>query len=48
MANVVGTVSIIFNKHLQYSSSVTKSANSYFNGSSASIFRISTDYSINP
>ncbi|MFL0247736.1 hypothetical protein [Candidatus Clostridium stratigraminis] len=48
MANIVGTVNFILNKHWQYSSSVTKSANSSFYGRSASVFRISTDYCINP
>lgn len=48
MANIVSTVSLTLNKHWEYSSSVTKSAISCFNGRSASIFRISTDYCINP
>jgi hypothetical protein len=48
MGNIVGTANFILNKHWQYSSSVTKSANSSFNGRSACIFRVSTDYCINP
>ncbi len=36
------------NKQWKYSSSVTKSAILGFNGRSASIFRISTDYCANP
>ncbi|SFC87806.1 hypothetical protein SAMN05421842_1129 [Clostridium uliginosum] len=48
MANIVSTVRIILNKRWKYSSSITKSAISAFNGRSASIFRISTYYSVNP
>lgn len=48
MVNVVGTVDMVLNKQWKYSSSVTKSAISDVNGRSASFFRISTDYCINP
>ena len=48
MANIVGTVRVTCKKILEYSSSFTKNGMSAFNGRSASIFRISTDYSINP
>lgn len=48
MGNIVCTVKSILNKQWKYSSSVTKSAISAINGRSASIFRISTDYCINP
>jgi hypothetical protein len=50
MANIVGTMELTFNKQWKYgsSSSVTKSAILTFNGRSASIFRIDTDYCINP
>lgn len=48
MANIVGTVKFTLNKQWKYSSSVTKSAILDFGGRSASIFRISTDYCINP
>lgn len=48
MANIVGTVEVTLNKQWKYSSSVTKSAISGFNGRGASIFRISTDYCIKP
>lgn len=49
MANIVGTDKFTLNKQWKYScsSSVTKSANSGFNGRGASIFRISADYCIN-
>ena len=48
MANIVGTVRVTCKKILEYSSSFAKNGMSAFNGRSASIFRISTDYSINP
>lgn len=48
MANVVGTIGFNLNKQWISSSCVSKTAISAFNGRSASIFRISTDYSINP
>ena len=48
MANIVRTVEVILNKQWISSSSFIKTAISVFNGRSASIFRISTDYSINP
>lgn len=48
MANVVSTKGLALNKQWIYSSCVSKSATSYFDGRSASFFRISTDYCINP
>lgn len=48
MSDIVCTVKFTINKQWKYSSSVTKSAILAFNGRSASIFRISTDYCINP
>lgn len=48
MAYKVGTVKFVINKQWKYSSCVTKSAISDFDGRSASIFRISTGYCINP
>lgn len=48
MDNIVSTVMVTLNKQWKYSSSVTKSAILGSNGRSASIFRISTDYCINP
>lgn len=48
MANIVGTVKFTLNKQWKFSSSISKSANSSFDGRGASIFRISTDYCINP
>lgn len=48
MANVVSTVKFKLNKQWKYSSSVMKSAILGFHGRSASIFRKSTDYCINP
>ena len=48
MANIVGTVRVTCKKILESSSSYAKNGMSAFNGRSASIFRISTDYSINP
>lgn len=48
MTKIVGAVKVISNKQWKYSSSVTKSAISSLKGRSASIFRISTDYCINP
>jgi hypothetical protein len=48
MANVVSTLKFTINKRCKYSSSVMKIAISVVNGRSASIFRISTDYCINP
>jgi hypothetical protein len=48
MANVVSTLMFTINKRCKYSSSVMKSAISVVNGRSASIFRISTKYYINP
>lgn len=48
MVNVVSTVRFNVNKQWKYSSSVMKSAVLGFSGRSASIFRKSTDYSINP
>lgn len=46
MANIVGTVKFIINKQWKYSSSVSKNGFQRFDGRSASIFRISTCYSI--
>ena len=46
MANIVGTDRVTCKKILEYSSSYAKNGISLFNGRSASIFRISTDYSI--
>lgn len=46
MVNIVGIYKINSKKILEYSSSYTKNGISAFNGRSASIFRISTDYSI--
>ena len=46
MANIVGTVRVTCKKVLESSSSYAKNGISAFNGRSASIFRISTDYSI--
>lgn len=48
MANIISTVGFSINKQWKYSSSVVKSAISCNYGRSASIFRISTDYSVNP
>ena len=48
MANIVGTVRVTCKKILESSSSYAKNGMSAFNGRSASIFKISTDYSINP
>jgi hypothetical protein len=48
MSNIVGTVNLTLNKRWTFSSSVTKTAILDFNGRSASIFRISTNYCINP
>lgn len=48
MANIVGTVEFITNKQWISSSSFTKTAILAFNGRSASIFRINTNYSIEP
>ena len=48
MANIVGTDRVTCKKILESSSSYAKNGMSAFNGRSASIFRISTDYSINP
>lgn len=48
MADIVGTVKFTLNKQWKYSSSVTKSAISSCKGRSMSIFRINTDYWINP
>lgn len=48
MANIVGTVTFTLNKQWNHSSSVTKSGILDFNGRGVSIFRISTDYCINP
>jgi hypothetical protein len=48
MENVVSTVKFTSIKQWKYSSCVTKSAISDFNGRSASFFRISTDYCVNP
>ena len=48
MVDVVSTVKVRINKQWKYSSSVMKSAILGFSGRSASIFRKSTDYCINP
>jgi hypothetical protein len=46
MDNIVSTDRVTCKKILEYSSSYAKNGISSFNGRSASIFRISTDYSI--
>lgn len=46
MVNIVGTNSVNNKKILESSSSYAKNGISALNGRSASIFRISTDYSI--
>jgi hypothetical protein len=48
MANIVGANRVTCKKILEYSSSYAKNGISFLNGRSASIFRISTNYSINP
>ncbi|WP_185966849.1 hypothetical protein [Clostridium sp. HBUAS56017] len=48
MRNIVSTVNFTLNKRWTFSSSVTKTAILGVNGISASIFRISTNYCINP
>ncbi len=48
MANIISTVGLSVNKQWKYSSSVVKSALFDLNGRGASIFRISTDYCVNP
>lgn len=48
MDSIVSTVKVTLNKQWKYSSSVTKSDILVFNGRSASIFRISTGYCVNP
>jgi hypothetical protein len=48
MACIVSTVGLSINKQWKYSSSVVKSAFLELNGRSASIFRESTNYCINP
>jgi hypothetical protein len=50
MEKLVSTVTegLAVSKQCKYSSSVTKAGNSFFCGRSASIFRICTDYCINP
>lgn len=48
MAKVIGTNMVALNKQCKYSSSVSKNGICSFDGRSASIFRISTNYSINP
>lgn len=48
MANIVSIFKFTTNKQWKYSSSVQKSAILGFNGRSASIFRINTNYCINP
>ena len=48
MANTVGTVRVTCKNIMESSSSYAKNGMSAFKGRSASIFRISTDYSINP
>lgn len=48
MAYRVGTDGFVINKQWKYSSCVTKSAISEFDGRSASIFRKSTGCCINP
>jgi hypothetical protein len=48
MVNVISTVQVLTNKQWDYSSSVVKSGLFHFNGRSASIFRISTKFCINP
>jgi len=46
MANIVGADRVTCKKILEYSSSYAKNGISSFNGRSASIFKVSTDYSI--
>ena len=46
MANIVGTVIATCKKILEYSSSYAKNGMSAFNVRSASIYKISTDYSL--
>ncbi|NLP27533.1 MAG: hypothetical protein GX370_01930 [Clostridia bacterium] len=48
MAKIIGSLMVTLNKQCKYSSSVSKNGISSFDGRSASIFRISTNYSINP
>jgi hypothetical protein len=49
MANIVGSFKIVVSKKEKFGSGLfTKFAYAQFNGRSASIFRISTDYSMNP
>ncbi|MDR3594937.1 hypothetical protein [Clostridium sp.] len=48
MANIVSTVNVILKEQLKYSSSFTKNGMKVFNGRSASFFKISAGYSINP
>ena len=48
MENIVSTVDFIENKQWISSSSFTKTAILRFNGRIASIFRKSTNYSVNP
>lgn len=48
MADVISTIKFNLNKQWIFSSCVSKTATSVSNGRSSSIFRIDTDYSINP
>lgn len=49
MANIVSNFKVVVSKKEKFGSGLfTKFAYSQFNGRSASIFRISTNYSINP
>lgn len=48
MADIVGNVKFTVNKKWKYSSSVSKNGIYHFDGRSASIFRISIGYSLNP
>jgi hypothetical protein len=48
MGEIVSTFGFSLNKLCRFSSSVAKNGNSYVNGRSASIFKIDTDYCINP
>jgi len=48
MVNIVSAVRVTCKKILESSSSYAKNGISAFNGRSASIFRISANYSINP
>lgn len=48
MANIVSVIKVILNKKQKFSNLFTKFGFFLFNGRSASIFKISADYSINP